>query len=716
MADGAARQTKHSNAPKAVARADSKSRPQAEPGPEQAMVAGEAEAAGMMAGRKTRDGRPSGSGPPLSHRNLVALQRTIGNRAVGDILRSVAQRVTVSMNTSQTLYNRTNAQGQATAGKFGGAKSYEITRQGDSGVTVTVKIRFVNQARNTTPPPPGDTTAPRLGADVGEPTEIPPGDPRRQWATDAAREGVAHWAGRLTFVGEEWNLLEDNTVKRLPVTFESIPVFDLAAEHNKTIVVFGPATTAGSPGHPIDASHYYMNQGGYTGARDVIAAHEYGHLIGIADEYSQSNEQMNALLHQAAPAGAASAMAALDRTTIERMALSAMRRPLYNQLAAAMPTVVQSIAAQGALVKQKMAAAARAGVTNPGVRDQLRAQLEAESDPTLDRQVPGVVAFQTTQNFSNITRASEGVEAAFSPAALTKQIQAAYWKALSAPINEHVTVAGLGEVSINVQGAVARTTAAGGSNAANAGAVATATVGPSATPPAAAAVGPPGLPAPPPPSSLVGQITALPSAWAAAGSALESAITPEAFAAKMQSVLPSTSAAAALAMAAAILPGVVPQMGKSRDLYLRAHSLVNGAATEAAQQLAAELVDAQVQPVLQASVASFQTAIATEVSNLTSMTPEQLAAAPNPDPRMRAIVSDMKSRLDADKAATAGTGRDPLGAGGAAPAQNVTYSEQGLMGSHGSTALRPDQFQPMLKQFNDNLTTTFERDFRAEVR
>ena len=38
-----------------------------------------------------------------------------------------------------------------------------------------------------------------------------------------------------------------------------------------------------------------MNKGSYTGDEKVIAAHEYGHLIGIPDEYSQSNVQLNAL-------------------------------------------------------------------------------------------------------------------------------------------------------------------------------------------------------------------------------------------------------------------------------------------------------------------------------------------------------------------------------------------------------------------------------------
>jgi hypothetical protein len=141
--------------------------------------------------------------------------------------------------------------------------------------------------------------------------------------------------------------------------------------------------------------------------------------------------------------------------------------------------------------------------------------------------------------------------------------------------------------------------------------------------------------------------------------------------------------------------------------------MVNSAATEAARQVAVDLIAGAVDPVLQSSVASLRTAITGEVAKIMSMTPAQLAAAPNPDPNMRAVVSAMKTTLDANKAATAGGGANP---GAGAAAQDVTYSYQGLMGSSNTTALRADQFQPMVDQFNSRLTTTFEKKFKAETR
>ena len=54
--------------------------------------------------------------------------------------------------------------------------------------------------------------------------------------------------------------------------------------------------------------------------------------------------------------------------------------------------------------------------------------------------------------------------------------------------------------------------------------------------------------------------------------------------------------------------------------------------------------------------------------------------------------------------------------GKAAPDQNVTYSVQGLMGTHGNKGLRPDQFNPMVGHFNNKLKTFWEKKFTAEVK
>lgn len=644
----------------------------------------------------------------LTPRRVVALQRTAGNRAISSAVQSIVQRVGVKEDpTSETLYNKTSPTGQARAHKYGIRASYDMARNGDSGVTVTVKIKFLSQARNTVDPnapgsPPG---TPPLGKLLDKPTEIPSGDERRAWATTTASEAVKIWAGRLTLVGEERNVFSANTKKRLPVTFNSVAVFGVDDKADNTVIIHPRTTTAGTPGHPIDAGNWYLNKGNYRGDDKVIAAHEYGHLLGIPDEYSQSNEQLNALIHQAAPGTAPSAMAALDKETVRRMVITSLRQPLKDQLAAAMPTITNAIREMRPQVKKRMSSAARFGVTSADVRSELEGQLAAGSEATLGRAIPRVVAFQTTRNFSNRAVAGEGVEAGFSAAALTKQISDAYAVALASAGTGNVAVPGLGDVSINIKSSVPATTQAGGAQAASATGVATTAVGPSASTP--------GLPVVTPSASLAGQISALPVTWSTAGSALETGVTSGVFAAKMASALKAAAKAAATPP-----PGTAPaaKIAAQRELYIRAHEMVNSAARAAATQTAAELVAKAVAPVLATSVSALQTQIDTEVTRVMSTPPSGVPALGPADPNMTALVGAMKARLDADKAATKGGGRDPLGAGKAAPDQDVTYSYQGMMGSNNTRALRPDQFEPMVKQFNGRLKKLFEKPFTAEVK
>lgn len=674
------------------------------------------------------------SDPGHGHRGsadqTLHLQRQAGNRAVaaavgsivGDVARvawgapvaaGAIQRVPVKTSPpNETLYNQPGAGGTAGAAQYGGAVSYDMTRDGDAGVKITVRIQFLNQARNGVDPsspgaPPG---TPRLGALLGSPTEIPANDPddRRGWCQNIVREQVKPWNGHLTLVGEEVNLLRANTPKRLPVTFESVAVFGLTAPYDRRIIVH-PTSTQANPatGNPIDAGNYYLNKGNYSADDSVIAAHEYGHLLGIDDEYSQSNEMLNALLHQAAPASAPSQRAALDKATVERMVLSSLQAPLLATLTSAMPAVTAAFQAQQAAVKTKLATAARAGIVDPTVRTALEANLAASAQAALGPSVPRIVAFESTSNFSNVTAATSAVTAGFSAPALTAQISALYARALGAAQNATITLAGVGATSVNVAGSVAAMTATGGAQQANAASAASATIGGPGGP-----VSILGLPVLLPPSGLVGALSALPSTWGAVGSTVEAAVTPAAFAAKMSALVASATAAAA----APLPPGVaVPaKIRRAQTLYLKAYSVISNLAREACRQVATELVAAAVGPTLSSSVTSLQATIGAEVDKVMGTTPAGVAAL-GPNPAMAALVSHMKAQLDTDKANTAGGGRSPLGAGQAAPDQNVTYSVQGLMGSSANTSIRADQFAPIVAQFNSKLAKVFEKKFTAEV-
>lgn len=667
-------------------------------------------------------GRATTPAAPLSP---LELQRTAGNRAVAAAVEQIGQqaaqetgntvqRVAVQYRPpNETLYNNGGtAPGTAGARQYGGEISYDMVRNGDTGVTVTIKIQFLSQSRAGPPPPGAPPGTPQAGQLIGSPTVIPATDPdnRRQWCQDIVKEQVKPWNGKLTLVGEERNLLSKNTTKRLPVTFESVAVFGLADKYNKRIIVH-PTSTQANPatGNPIDAGNYYLNKGNYTADDKVIAAHEYGHLLGIDDEYSHSNEMLNALLHQAAPKNAPSAMAALDKKTVERMVLSSLRQPLLDRLTSTIPAVTDAFRAKRAMVKAKMATAARAGVMDAAVRTELETQLTAASEGGLASSVPRVVAFQTAKNFSNVTAAGGGVDAGFDAAAISGQIMAAYGSALSTAQNTAVNVDALGKTSINVTGSVAAMTAAGGAQQANAAGAAADTVG-SAGGPATFL----GMPIILPPSGLTGQLSGLPATWGAAGSAVEAGITPAAFATKMASLVKSAAAAAAAPPPPGAAP--TPKMQKAGELYRKAHSIVAAMSKETCRQLAADLINTVCTPVLTSSVASLESTIQAEVNKVMATPAGGVAALGPPNPQMAALVSHMKAQLDADKAAAAGGGRSPLGAGKAAPDQKVTYSVQSLMGASANNELRADQFGPMVKQFNDKLTKLFEKSFTAEVK
>jgi hypothetical protein len=652
------------------------------------------------------EGRPGAAPHPL-----LDLQRAAGNRAVSSVVGrlgpglardagpAAVQRVEVKeAQMSETLYNQSGAGGKAKAKDYAITPAYVLNRNGDSGVTVKVRVKFLHQVRDAT------------GALTGSPVEIPVNDPdnRRGWAEKLVKEQVKPWNGHVTLTGEEVNIGRPNTMKRLPVTFEAVAVFGLGEAYDNIVIIHPSSVAAGSPGQPIDAGNYYINKGTYKADENVIAAHEYGHLIGIPDEYSQSNEQMNALLHQAAPGTAPSAKAALDKKTVERMVLSSLRNPLFDALNTAIPSVTDALRAKRAAVKKQLAAAARAGVKDPAVRTELASQLTAAAEPALGPHVPRTVAFQTAANFSNLDLANKTVEAGFSPAALSTMIRDKYWAALIGAEQADVAVAGLGDVSINVMQSVRDTTKSGGAQAANATTAAAGSVGNAGGPATVF-----GFPLIVPPSGLVGKLMGIPATWGTAGSALESGVTPAAFTAKMVSVLKAAGAAAALV---ALVPGLAPAKVKGgRELYSKAYGMVNNAAAEAAKQVSADLLNTVVPPVITAGVTDLQTSIQTEVNRVMGTPPSGVAALGS-NPAMAALVSAMKARLDADKTASAGGGRDPVGTGKAAPDQDVTYSYQGLMGSHGNMKFRPDQLEPLVKQFNSKLKTFWEKAFKAEVK
>ena len=219
------------------------------------------------------------------------------------------------------------------------------------------------------------------------------------------------------------------------------------------------------------------------------------------------------------------------------------------------------------------------------------------------------------------------------------------------------------------------------------------------------------------------QLTDLPATWDTAGSLLETGVTPAAFSKAMVATLKSADAAAAagqppccrLECRAAGSRRTVGQM------YQRAYRMVQAASQDAAAQVGADLVSETVKPTLTASVTQLMSTRSTTrpSGSWARRRRRPVAALGKPDPNMTALVTAMKTTLDANKAATAGNpGRDPMGPSrtGSAPAQDVTYSYEGLMGSSTTKALRTDQFEPLVNNFNTKLLSPGEQKFKAEVR
>ena len=134
---------------------------------------------------------------PLDGRHSVPLlQGAAGNRAVTALLTGepAVQRVAVTVPTRrETLFNQSGTGGRATSAVYGDASGakLDLSRGGTpEAITVTVRIRFVAQARD------------RTGGDTGAVTAIPAGDERRTWAQDMCTKAPALWTGRAKLVGK----------------------------------------------------------------------------------------------------------------------------------------------------------------------------------------------------------------------------------------------------------------------------------------------------------------------------------------------------------------------------------------------------------------------------------------------------------------------------------------------------------------------------------
>jgi hypothetical protein len=193
----------------------------------------------------------------------------------------------------------------------------------------------------------------------------------------------------------------------LPVNFVATPVFDLNAEADTTVRF--DATNAAGGSNVINASNWYANVGSYPGGVNDTYAHEYGHLIGIPDEYSLSNPNAHALMHQISPSEGTRMGQQLDQAGKRQLIMSALRPHLQTRIGAIGGEVARALESQQAAMSRALAtglrSAWREGGVVSGAATQIREQLEAAGQNGPARSAREALRFEAFDNLSNITLA-----------------------------------------------------------------------------------------------------------------------------------------------------------------------------------------------------------------------------------------------------------------------------------------------------------------------
>ena len=145
-----------------------------------------------------------------SEADLLQFHRYAGNRAVVDLVQRQLrlQRVPITQATvGETLYNQTAASGASVpageaAGHYYGGQpvTYDMTR-GEGGVTVTVRIKFIGQDRDTNRTLADGTANPTYLQPTGPRTAIPESDERHAFGVRVCQQAPAAWNNRVRFRG-----------------------------------------------------------------------------------------------------------------------------------------------------------------------------------------------------------------------------------------------------------------------------------------------------------------------------------------------------------------------------------------------------------------------------------------------------------------------------------------------------------------------------------
>ena len=697
---------------------------------------------------------PDGSPGPMTREMASALGPAIGNRNLSSILGGrpnaralrAVQRVPITApGTAETLYENptlkdangnplksptaADKQFVATPYTTGPTTKYEMTRVAKE-VVVEVRIQFRDQARDENEfivTGGVKTLNPNFAQDKGKVRSIPGGDPRRKFAADQCKTVTASW-NHYDFVGKTkaaatgpaptpgpapapattatkaaapaapgpTTVAIDPSEVRLKVKFVATPVFDLAAPAHTSIALFGKSVAANRDGaHPVDSGHWYMNtKKNYPGAEmDKIVAHEYGHLLGIPDEYSRSDDQTHQMLHRMG-GGAKTADKALDQSTVRQMVASALVGPILARLRGNLGTVFTTFTAEKANLTKQLQGAVNGTWADAGIRGDLTKRLQSGVSASLKSAVPTAVNFQAGSHLPAKTIGSDAMGNFTSNAMLAAVNRE--WTAWRATAFKAFTATGADGTSTTVSSDFS----ANVTDAATGGAVKT-----SGTSIVDKSIG--GVPKISPSSSLLSQLAAVPAEWANPGKGLDAQYTPGI-------VGPQVTAAAE----SAVKGGAAKRMKSVHDLYVGVLGLVRSTARASGRKAVETFVSDAIQPRAKAQFAALQSSIETEVDAAMSMPAGALAAKSPPDPEIRKVADHMYNLLKSQQNAKSYDGPTTEPASGSA-GTDIRQSSSSVMSSNDTSkaGFRSDFIAPVLNQFNGSaaLKLATEENFRAEV-
>jgi hypothetical protein len=495
---------------------------------------------------------------------------------------------------------------------------------------------------------------------------------------------------------------------RLPLKFKATPEWNPADDGTMPVVHIHPQTEAADstkPGKRIDSGNWFMNMGDYGNDATATAAHEYGHLLGIPDEYSQSNPQMHALMHQASPTISAGQDQALDDAATKWMVLRAMAPTLGKHAKATAGVALQAIQAKKADLEREM----RAAIAGLWGDDKVIAAVKAKIDPQLTKGghaalIPNVaasirhegagldvtgVAHRAVQSQLNFATVRSLIVNALTSALTTAQT-------VKIPITNTAGQKSTMTVSLDTSRTVNQAAAAGPlAQAANTVAAATMDArrgGGKKQPPRLT-----------PSGSFLSQLQTMTAGWGAPNSTL------------------GTEASGMKSKAASEYDALGMDAGGATtdaELAVYVRKVVSSISGLLGAEAMNDFLSSTFTTMMQSQIDAIAAVVQGEIDKSRTATPTgtNAAAAAAPDPRVAAAVVKVANRMQQlqKQPGTPVPGAQIPGATAPPTTQQVSFTVVSLMGS-GEGGMRVDYLNTMVDTFNTKLKKPEEDKFKAQM-